>query len=86
MEILFEFLADLVGELIGGLLKSPRIPRIVRTLIICVLLLPWAVLCVYLTVKLAKEDSAGAWLAGACALVIFGLLTIALVKIWGNRK
>lgn len=86
MEILFEFLADLVGELIGGLLKSPRIPRIVRTLIICVLLLPWAVLFVYLTVKLAKEGSAGAWLAGACALVIFGLLTIALAKIWGHRK
>ena len=81
MELLIEIIMEVIGGILGNAVESPKTPKGLRIGIVCLLLGSVAVLFAVLTVSLASEGSAGAFLAAACGLVIVGLAAFSIVKI-----
>lgn len=82
-----DFLVELVMELLGGILgeaaESPRVPKIIRTVAVCLLCVPLSVIMLILMIGGIRDRNSG--FAVWCALVavmMLGALAVLLRRIW----
>ena len=83
MDFLVELVMELLGEVLGGAIESPRVPKIIRTVAVCLLCVPFSVIMLILMIGGIRDRNIG--FAVWCALVavmMLGALAVLLRRIW----
>ena len=79
MDFLIDLLMDVIGDVFGWLIGSPRVPRVIRALLVTLLIAGLGVLLIAVGVSMLRQgDSAiGGWsIIGAGALMLLAWLLL----------
>jgi len=83
MDFIVELIVGLLTDVVGEALTSPRVPKIIRTVLTCILLVPFVVLCAALAVNAAfRHEAAFCLLLCGAAAVLIALGFVLIRKIW----
>ena len=83
MDFLVELVMELLGEVLGGAIESPRVPKIIRTVAVCLLCVPLSVIMLILMIGGIQDRNIGfaVWCA-LIAVMMLGALAVLLRRIW----
>ena len=83
MDFLVELVMELLGEVFGVAIESPRVPKIIRTVAVCLLCVPLSVIMLILMVGGIRDRNIGfvVWCA-LVAVMMLGALAVLLRRIW----
>lgn len=87
MEFIIELILEVIGAIWEDSVKNPRIPKIVRTVIILLLGIPVCGFIWLLAYKLFAEDKsvAGGVVLTIIGLFLTGMFAVLIFRVWRKR-
>lgn len=83
MDFLVELVMELLGEVLGGAIESPRVPKIIRTVAVCLLCVPLSVIMLILMIGgIRDRNTLFAVFCALVAVMMLGALAVLLRRIW----
>ncbi|MBR6107952.1 MAG: hypothetical protein IKQ39_08090 [Oscillospiraceae bacterium] len=83
MDFLVEFIMELLGEIMGEAIGSPRVPKVIRSVLICLLCVPLTILFLILLAGEIRDRNTAGSIFTALVIVIMTAMAVALLRrVW----
>jgi Na+/H+-dicarboxylate symporter len=80
MDGLVELILELLGSIWGDAVNDAHVPKVVRTVLICLFIVPLIVVSVILSVGWLRKGNAGGGFFGLCVVLFFLIGLIVLLR------